>query len=234
MTPGSLVALIVAEAAWCTACVGLGAYRRVLGTNRGLYCSVEDWGDPIVAVPILVTWGGGVGVTFYFFRDMLRVLRARRAAAGGVSPASQHAVQETTVLGLMLFLNVFVFWGLTITSLVVKLLGENFARFPGEYLPVEFEMAAGIAGKLKPMADALVFVRLRGVHDSALIQRLLSSSFAFASSVCHASVGLGATAARAAHRASTHRVSLHTPPARSTSGSARWLDVALEPEAVLD
>ena len=169
-----LAALMFAEGLWAGACAGLGVYRGSYGTNRGLYCSVEDWGDPVVAMPILLTWVGSAGAAFYFFYDTLSTLRRRRRAAVPDSPHADAAVRDTTILGLGFFLNVLLYWGLMIASLVISLLAKVSPFFP-DGLSVEFEMAAGASGKLKPIADALVILQIRAVRESRLVSGLFRS-----------------------------------------------------------
>ena len=95
----------------------------------------RHWGDPVSALPSLITWSGAAGLTAWFHYDTRRKIGDH----GTEAESPRRAVRDASRLGLGIFLGILAFWGPIIATIVCHLLGVR--------TPVGLEFAAGLVAR---------------------------------------------------------------------------------------
>ncbi|KAH8052981.1 glycosyltransferase [Aureococcus anophagefferens] len=122
----------------------------------------RHWGDPVSALPSLITWSGAAGLTAWFHYDTRRKIGDH----GTEAESPRRAVRDASRLGLGIFLGILAFWGPIIATIVCHLLGVR--------TPVGLEFAAGLVAKMKPPFDAYLLMRLKALRDSFFVRALVA------------------------------------------------------------
>jgi hypothetical protein len=107
------------------------------GKRRNIVTDVfgRRWGDPVSALPSLLTWSGAAGLTAWFHYDTRRKIGDH----GTEAESPRRAVRDASRLGLGIFLGILAFWGPIIATIVCHLLGVR--------TPVGLEFAAGLVAR---------------------------------------------------------------------------------------
>ncbi|KAH8064609.1 glycosyltransferase [Aureococcus anophagefferens] len=73
----------------------------------------RHWGDPVSALPSLITWSGAAGLTAWFHYDTRRKIGDH----GTEAESPRRAVRDASRLGLGIFLGILAFWGPIIATM---------------------------------------------------------------------------------------------------------------------